>query len=64
MTAQLPADFSAQGRYSKSMASRILGISRTTLDKYIRLGYIGVEINKRTQAIYIKGTSILKFFNS
>lgn len=64
MNAVLPADFNINGRYNKSQTARILGISRTSLDKYIRLGEIKAEINRRTKALYIKGTSISRFFNS
>lgn len=64
MRATLPDDFKLDGRYNKSQTAKILGISRTSLDKYIRQGDIRTELNKRTQMIYIKGTAIMKFFNS
>lgn len=64
MRPTLPEDFKLNGRYNKSQTARILGISRTSLDKYIRQGDIRVEINRRTQTIYIMGTAIMKFFNS
>ena len=64
MTAELPADLKPNGRYSKSQTARILAISRTTLDKYIRMGEIKVELNRRTLVPYIKGTSIFRFFDS
>ena len=64
MNAELPADFSLNGRYNKSQTARILGISRTSLDKYIRLGEIKPDLNRRTNILYFKGTSISKFFNS
>ena len=64
MTAELPADFKVNGRYNKRQAAIILGISPTTLYKRIQEGLISVEINRKTQVPYIKGTSIMKFFNS
>ena len=64
MTAELPQDLKLNGKYNKSATARILGISRTTLDKYISLGWIAVELNKKKNTLYIKGTSIMKFFNS
>lgn len=64
MNAELPADFKINGRYNKSQTARILGISRTSLDKYIRLGEIKAELSRRTNTLYIKGISISKFFNS
>lgn len=62
MTAELPAGIRPNGRYNKSQASRILGISRPTLDKYIREGRIATLLWGGT--IYIKGLTIIKFFNS
>lgn len=64
MNAELPVDIRPNGRYNKSQTARILGISRTTLDKYIQMGHISMEMNRRTQTLYIKGTTIIKFFNS
>ncbi len=64
MTPELPADLKPNGRYNKSQTARILDISRTTLDKYIKKGEIRIEYNRRTLTPYIKGTSIFKFFNS
>lgn len=64
MIAELPADLKPNGRYNKSQTARILDISRTTLDKYIKQGDIKVEMNSRTNSLYIKGTSIYRFFNS
>lgn len=64
MVAELPADFKPNGKYNKSATARILGISRTTLDKYIGLGWIAVDFNTRKNTTYIKGTSIMRFFNS
>ena len=64
MTAELPDTFKLNGRYNKSQTAKILGISRTSLDKYISLGEIRAELNKRTNRLYFKGVSIAKFFNS
>lgn len=64
MTAELPADFKPNGRYNKRQAARILGISPTTLYKWIQEGEIKVEMNRITKKFYIKGTAIMKFFNS
>lgn len=62
MTAELPADIRPNGRYNKSQVARILGISRTTLDKKITEGKIQCFL--WNEKIYIKGLSIIKFFNS
>ena len=64
MTAELPADFSINGRYSKSETARILGISRTSLDKYIRQGDIAVDYSPKKDKFFIKGKAIVKYFNS
>ena len=64
MIAELPDTFKLNGRYNKSQTAKILGISRTSLDKYIGLGEIKADLNRRTKKLYFKGTSIMKFFNS
>lgn len=50
--------------YDKSTASRLLGISRPTLDKKITEGLIRVSLHKPSQRIRIKGTELIKFYNS
>lgn len=64
MTTHLPDTFNINGRYNKSQTAKLLGISRTSLDKYISLGEIRADLNRRTNKLYFKGTSIVKFFNS
>jgi predicted site-specific integrase-resolvase len=50
--------------YSKSESALILGISRPTLDKYIRLGIIKVNLHKISHKVRIKGTELIKYYNS
>lgn len=64
MVAELPDTFKLNGRYNKSQTAKILGISRTSLDKYISLGEIRADLNRRTNKLFFKGTAIVKFFNS
>ena len=64
MNAELPANFSVNGKYSKSQTAKILGISRTTLDKYIREGKIVADYSHKKDKFLIKGTSIMRYYNS
>ncbi len=50
--------------YSKSEASRMLGISRPTLDKRIAEGKIKIVLHRPTDALRIKGTELIRYYNS
>ena len=62
MNAELPADIRPIGRYNKSQTARLLGCSRTTLDKEISLGKIKTFLWQ--DKVYIKGITIMKYFNA
>lgn len=62
MNAELPADIRPNGRYNKSQTARLLGCSRTTLDKEISLGKIKTFLWQ--DKVYIKGITIMKYFNA
>ena len=62
MTIELDADIRPNGRYNKSQTARLLGCSRTTLDKVIAEGKIKTILWQNK--IYIKGITIMKYFNS
>jgi predicted site-specific integrase-resolvase len=50
--------------YSKSQASTLLGISRPTLDAYIRQGKIKICLHRVSDSLRIKGTELIKYYNS
>ena len=50
--------------YSKSQASALLGISRPTLNTYIKLGRIKISLHRISHDIRIKGTELIKYYNS
>ena len=62
MNAELPADIRPNGRYNKSQTARLLGCSRTTLDKIIAEGKIKTFLWQ--DRLYIKGITIMKYFNA
>ena len=50
--------------YSKAEASRMLGISRPTLDKYISQGRIGIVLHTPSSSVRIKGKELIRYYNS
>lgn len=50
--------------YNKSRASVLLGVSRPTLDKYIKEGLIKMSLHERLLSLTIKGTELIGFYNS
>ena len=50
--------------YSKVEASRMLGISRPTLDKYISQGRIGIVLHTPSSSVRIKGKELIRYYNS
>lgn len=63
MTSVLPP-ISENGNYKKVEAAKILGIGRTTLDNHIKAGHIKCNLHRYTTRITIKGSEIIRFFNS
>jgi predicted site-specific integrase-resolvase len=63
MTSVLPP-ISENGNYKKVEVAKILGIGRTTLDNHIKSGDIRINIHRYTTRITIKGSEIIRFFNS
>lgn len=63
MTSVLPP-IQMDGNYPKSEVARILGISRTTLDKFIKEGNIRCNRHRYTTRVTIKGREIERFFNA
>lgn len=63
MTSVLPP-ISENGNYKKVEVAKILGIGRTTLDNHIKAGDIRINIHRYTTRITIKGSEIIRFFNS
>lgn len=62
MNAELSTDIRPNGRYNKSQTARLLGCSRTTLDKIIAEGKIKTFLWQ--DKLYIKGITIMKYFNA
>ena len=50
--------------YTKTMAARMLGVSRPTLDNYIQKGWIRMIMHRATHALRIKGTELIRYYNS
>ena len=50
--------------YTKKKAASLLGISRPTLDNYISKGHIGMVMHRATHALRIKGTELIRYYNS
>ena len=50
--------------YNKSESALILGISRPTLDKYIKQGDIKITLHRVSKKVRIKGTELIKYYNS
>lgn len=50
--------------YGISKAAQLLGVTRPTIYRYIKLGDIKVHLHKKLQSIRIMGTDIIKFYNS
>lgn len=63
MTSVLPP-ISENGNYKKIEVAKILGIGRTTLDNHIKAGQIKCNLHRYTSRITIKGSEIIRFFNS
>lgn len=52
------------GHYTKAASASMLGISRPTLDKRIRAGFIREFYHKPSDSMKIKGTEIIRYYNS
>lgn len=63
MTSVLPP-ICENGNYKKIEVAKILGIGRTTLDNHIKAGQIKCNLHRYTSRITIKGSEIIRFFNS
>lgn len=63
MTSVLPP-ISENGNYKKVEVAKILGIGRTTLDNHIKAGDIRINVHRYTTRITVKGSEIIRFFNS
>lgn len=50
--------------YNKSRSAIMLGISRPTLDKYIKQGDIKITLHRVSKKVRIKGTELIKYYNS
>ena len=50
--------------YNKSTSAMMLGISRPTLDSYIKQGRIKLSYHKASSSLRIKGTELIKYYNS
>jgi predicted site-specific integrase-resolvase len=64
MTSTLPEDIKMNGNYKKVEVAKILGIGRTTLDNHIKDGVIKINYHRYTKRLTIKGSEIIRFFNS
>ena len=49
--------------YGVSKAALLLGVTRPTIYRYIKLGYIKLSWHKALMANRIKGTEIIGFYN-
>lgn len=63
MTTQKP-EVSNTGRYSIQEASRLLGITRGTIYKYIRSGDIKCGVRKHNLRMFITGQEIERFWKA
>lgn len=50
--------------YGVKQASTIVGVSRATMYKYMRLGYIKYKVHKYNNRAYITGSELYRFINS
>lgn len=50
--------------YGISKAAQLLGVTRPTIYRYIKLGDLKVHLHKKLQSQRIMGTDIIKFYNS
>lgn len=63
MMSPTPPAVAAGGRYNISQAARVLGLSRGTVYKYMRLGLLEARVHAATGARYITGREIRRFWN-
>lgn len=63
MTEQKP-EVSHTGRYSIQAASKLLGITRSTIYKYIRSGDIKCGVHKHNLRMFITGQEIERFWKA
>lgn len=52
------------GRYSTNETCELLGIHRTTLERYVRLGKIKFKIRRATTRKFFPGTEIIRFWKA
>lgn len=50
--------------YGATEAARILGVTRPTIYRYLMLGYIKPALFSRKNSIRIKGSELIRYYNS
>lgn len=59
-----PPNVARRGYYTKAEAARALGVSRPTLDSYIRGGSLACRVRRSTKRAVISGEEIIKFWSN
>lgn len=50
--------------YGTTEAARLLGVTKPTIYRYISLGFIRPSLHSRKNTLRVKGSELIKYYNS